>query len=185
MATDLDSSLPKPRFNAKPRRFGTLPFHRSTLAERFWKKVVKAENGCWGWTGARMQFGYGAIGAGGHRGRTLRAHRVSWEIHFGPVPWARHVCHKCDTPSCTNPAHLFLGDDQSNLDDMRAKGRGFVPGALRGESNPQAKLTERIVREIRRRRAAGDAVPTIARDLGINAGTAYGVASRKSWGHVS
>jgi hypothetical protein len=34
------------------------------------------------------------------------------------------VLHRCDTPACVNPDHLFLGTAKDNALDREAKGRG-------------------------------------------------------------
>src|SRR5438445_5858139 len=71
--------------------------HRTQdLAARFWPKVKKSGSGCWLWSASRAN-GYGQIGSGGHDGRPFGAHRVSWELHFGPIPDGLDVCHTCDT----------------------------------------------------------------------------------------
>lgn len=80
------------------------------LAERFWAKVEKTD-GCWLWTGsANKQTGYGQIGQGGKHGPTLLAHRVSYEIHFGPIPAGQHIDHVktrgCVNRHCVRPDHL-------------------------------------------------------------------------------
>jgi hypothetical protein len=101
--------------------------------ERFWAKVDKSAD-CWLWTGALTK-GYGQLT---HEKRHLYAHRFSWEIHNGHVPDGAVVCHRCDTPTCVRPDHLFLGTTRDNVMDCLDKGRANRRG-LRGAENPAVK----------------------------------------------
>lgn len=92
--------------------------------EVFWTKVRKTPS-CWHWTGARRWDGYGRLQI---PGRQLTAHRYSWELVNGPIPEGTGVLHKCDTPGCVNPAHLFLGDQKVNMQDCLAKNRVWRGG---------------------------------------------------------
>jgi HNH endonuclease len=99
------------------------------IADRFWKKVEKSD-GCWLWIGTLHSKGYGWMKftlsrstAGKKRKFVVRAHRLSWLLHFGEIPAGLGVLHACDKRRCVNPAHLFLGTDKDNWEDAKAKGR--------------------------------------------------------------
>lgn len=89
--------------------------------ERFWSKVdIQGLNDCWEWTASIKDTGYGQIRI---NYKTLRAHRVSWEINYGEIPENMCVLHTCDNRKCVNPKHLWLGDKFDNMQDMSKKGR--------------------------------------------------------------
>ena len=98
------------------------------LEDRFWSKVLKTES-CWLWKGATQGTGYGRI-ARGKRNEFPKpelAHRMSWELHNGPIPKGLIVLHRCDNPPCVKPSHLFVGTPKDNSDDKCSKGRQYVP----------------------------------------------------------
>ena len=87
----------------------------------FWQFVVKldGDDACWIWMGAKNN-GYGVCR---FQGKDQYAHRVSWQIIFGIIPFAIKVLHSCDNPPCVRPSHLFLGTQLDNVHDMVSKGR--------------------------------------------------------------
>jgi hypothetical protein len=90
--------------------------------DRFWSKVNKKDAAeCWEWLGHIGENGYGqfrmAEGA-------VPAHRMSYELTYGPIRAAhRVVMHSCDNRRCVNPAHLSLGNVRANAWDMIVKDR--------------------------------------------------------------
>lgn len=150
------------------------------IEARFWAKVAQATpSGCWIWTAARKENGYGVLGAVAGR-RNAYAHRLSWEIHFGLIPKGLLVCHHCDNRPCVNPDHLFLGTQADNQADMVAKGR-----SLRGTRHNMARLSEAAVREIRRLWEVGGLTQVeIGIRFGVNKGLVSAIVRGKTWRHL-
>lgn len=159
----------------------------TNTATKFWNRVDKSggPEACWPWTGYRCRRGYGQVSMGG---RVRKAHRVALEVSGVAVPTNAEACHRCDNPSCCNPAHLFVGTRSDNMRDMVAKGRaapfdpsiGRLARPLRGSANPASRLTPEQVLRIRGELGARSHV-AIAADHGVTRGTISQIARGKIW----
>jgi len=138
---------------------------------RFWSRVAKGTNDeCWLWQGPRSPLmGYGRFNDGT---RIIMTHRYSYELTIGPIPEGLSVCHSCDTGSCVNPAHLWLGTHLDNMRDMSTKGRSLV-----GTRSPRAYPTEVVV-AIRAAVAAGATLRETAERFGVHHNTVYRYVKR-------
>ena len=87
--------------------------------------MPEPNSGRWLWTGYVHNQGYGFFYYRGQK--NLLAHRVSYEFYKGKIDIFSNVLHKCDTPCCVNPDHLFLGTQQTNVLDAISKGRFKMP----------------------------------------------------------
>ncbi len=137
---------------------------------------IKKTKGCWEWQLRKDKDGYGIFTI---KSKSKKAHRISYEINKKEIPSGMHVLHKCDNPSCVNPAHLFLGTHQDNMVDMAVKGRRS------GEKNPRSKLSENSVYFIRKLHKKGGITQTaIAKTYGVTQATVSSVVRGKSWGYL-
>ena len=85
-------------------------------------KYTINDAGCWIWTGSFFKDGYGQMK---RHGKNLKAHRVFYAEYNGAIPDGLCVLHKCDTPACVNPAHLWAGTDIDNIHDRDTKDRCY------------------------------------------------------------
>lgn len=152
---------------------------KGTDAERLAALSRRDENGCLVWTGRVHPTGYGGIYCQ-RRGKNVGAHRLSYEVHVGPIPRGWVVCHRCDNPLCIEPSHLFVGTHADNVADRVAKRR-----SARGERHGLTYITANDVRAIRKLRSKGLPYSTIAERVGASIHTVGNVVRGHSWGHVS
>ena len=145
----------------------------STIEDRFWAFVnVQSPDECWEWGGGRLVAGYGHFWA---LQKTHKAHRFSYALAHGPIPEGMFVCHACDNPACVNPAHLWLGTHQDNMDDRTAKHRHRS-----GDTHPRSKLTADDVENIRANRMnlTGQEMAAL---YGVANTTISAVLNRQNW----
>ena len=148
---------------------------RSALRERFdfigWDIL---DSGCWKWRGHLNDFGYGRITL--DDGTYSLVHRAAYILNHGSIPEGLWIRHRCDFGSCVNPDHLEPGTAQDNMDDQVARGRKAV-----GEQVSNSKLTAPQVIEMRRRRALGETLTSLAKAFGITKGTVSSICRGRSW----
>ena len=177
-------SLKKPRYNyIKNKTSQDVLDHLKSM------KDVVGE--CWIYKLAKDKDGYGAAT---FNGRSWKAHRLMYTVAIGEIPIGQQVCHRCDNPSCINPAHLFVGTAAQNNHDRHLKGRdasGVKNGAYtkpdlvihKGSDNGSSKLTEAQVLEIRARYQSGRA-KQLASEYGVSTCTIYLIIRGANWRHI-
>lgn len=152
------------------------------LPKRFWATVDMASD-CWEWQGKRYRNGYGGCFVTERGKRKYRlAHRLAWELTYGPIQKGMNVCHHCDNRACCRPEHLFLGTQKQNLADAREKGRlQWTMGDGRGNT----KLTAATVQEIRRRHIQeGLGKRKLSAIYGVANNTIYQIIHYKTWKNI-
>ncbi len=149
-------------------------------AERFWAKVaIGYADECWWFRGAQDERGVGQFWL---NDEVVRAPRFAWALaNNKPFPEELIACHRCDHPSCCNPAHIWPDTHQANVDDMTSKNRhphGITHGA--------SKIDEDAVRAIRNEAKLGTKTNAqIGEPYGLSKWQVSNIIRGKHWGHVT
>jgi hypothetical protein len=179
-------------------------FRSPTLEKLVKNNYEVKENGCWDWTNSiSSKTGYGKLD---FKGKTISAHRASYEVFKGEIPKGKHVCHSCDNRKCVNPDHLWVGTQKENIQDMVNKGRKpcqkGIPkskehleklqiGRLNnwksreGSKHYLAKLNEEKVKEIKIMIRDGISTVEIAKMFNVCQSNISLIKTGKRWNHVS
>lgn len=173
-------------------------------------KAFRDVDDCWVWPGSKNPVsGYGQMMTyEGKKHVLYTAHRVSFTAFVGPINNGLHVLHKCDNRPCFNPAHLFLGTQKDNVDDMIAKGRDRHVGSKihwtkryphlvkrgkdhhlskdssclpRGQAHPNAKLKDEDVVAIRN---SCETLAVLSDRYGLTQSSLSSIRNRKTWVHI-
>lgn len=129
-------------------------------------------SGCWLWLRSTNPKGYPLLGGGWWRssgGRSILAHRISWEVASGTRIEAGHtVDHRCRVRSCINPSHLKPGPHSANV-----------------RAGSRTKLTADDVREIRALQLRRTPTRLIADRFGVSMVQVRKIATGHAWADVT
>lgn len=144
--------------------------------ERFWSFVDrKGPDDCWLWMGGGNPKRYGHFSIGPRETAiTALAHRISYFLAYGVTNL--QVLHRCDTPRCVNPAHLFEGTQKVNRVDCKQKDR-----TAKGTEHGKHVYTEDEVLEAVRLYYSGHRICDIASRLRMTQGAVWNIVNGKSW----
>jgi hypothetical protein len=126
---------------------------------------------CLRWNGCKDKDGYGISSI---KGVKMPAHRAVMSFLFDVSN--QYVLHTCTNRDCVNPEHLYLGDQQQNVQDQIDVGT-FVYGSKNG----MAKLNEMSVEHIR---SSSFSMKSLAKYYDVSYYTIWDIKRNRTWKQV-
>ena len=111
--------------------------------------------------------------------RTFKIHQLVLKAFVGEPPPGEEARHLDGNRGRSVISNLAWGTRKENAADRTAHGRVRC-----GERQPNAKLTDAIVVDMRRRHAAGETVTALANEYKVEYSTARKAISGSRWRHV-
>lgn len=112
--------------------------------------IPEPNSGCWLWFGATTERGYGVVVA---NGRSIRAHRISYETAKGQIPEGLVLDHLCRVHCCVNPDHLEAVTQLENVRrGLHGRGPAMDPALQKKlwRQSPSGRASKQ--RELQRRK---------------------------------
>lgn len=114
------------------------------------------------------------------RRRTAYPHKMVLEAFVGPASSTGFMaCHRNGIRTDNRVENLYWGTHRQNSDDT------ITHGKLKGQGNPNAKLTEEVVKLIQARLSAGETNQAIAADFGVTHQNVNHIRKGSAWTHVT
>ncbi len=131
----------------------------------------------------RKKMGYCRVAfRNGEKYKYFTLSKLMLETFVGPKPSPKHhACHNDSNPRNNRLSNLRWDTPKGNCADKIK--RGTNRGAV-GTQYGNAKLDDDKVRDMRRRREAGETYQSIADLYGISIGRSFKVCNRQGWQHV-
>lgn len=146
--------------------------------DKNWESITNIWTPCWIWKWHKTNWWYWVIII---NNKWIRTSRLSWELHNNKkIPELMQVCHKCDTPACCNPEHLFIWTAKDNAQDKVKKWRAYSWNH-KWEKCWTSKLTESQVLAIRNDTRSNR---EIAKEYNIDYSSVSDIKRRKTWKHI-
>lgn len=111
------------------------------LKARLLSKVVAGPQGCWVWTDYISPKGYGRFWDGS---RIQLAHRVSYELHRGPITEGLQIDHLCRNRRCIRPDHLEVVTSRENWQRGNSITRALADKAMCPSGHPYNHANTRM-----------------------------------------
>lgn len=154
--------------------------------------VVRRRAGTYGRRSGRIirsrvdRHGYVAVSLSlGEKGkyRYAQVHRLMAEAFLGPPPFPDAQDAHWDGDRQHNAlGNIRWATPKDNAADRSRHGR--TVGALKGAAHHNARLTDRVVVEMRRLKSEGFRLEEIAEEFGVGRTTVYDAVKGRTWGHV-
>lgn len=154
------------------------------IQQRFLAKVKVLPNGCWEWQGSLKRAGYGNMR---YNGKLIGTHRLSIILDGREMPDGMCACHSCDNRACVNPAHLWVGSHQDNMNDAKHKKR-FKSGSKNANSKLTTKKVLAIVAQSRKQISRAGrywGCIEIAKKFGVTKETIRHIMIGKTWSNIT
>lgn len=152
--------------------------YKTNKKEDLWKKVDRSggPGACWPFIGALG--GRDKRGLFSVNGTLYYVHRLAYELEKGPLK--HQALHTCDTTHCCNPAHIYDGTQQQNIQDRVDRRRDGGHKRTK-ENNGRTVLTEYYVSLMKEANAQGIGYGTLGKLFNVHKSTVAYAIKGYSW----